>query len=196
MLKHSTTFPLLALTAILASAALAPASAADVDKAALAAEGKQAMMSFGKQLKGELQAAMKAGGPVNAIAVCHEKAVPIAESVSAESGWSLGRSSHKLRNPANAPDAFEKATIEDFLARQKAGESADTLVRTAIVDTPAGQSFRMVKAIPTGEVCLTCHGSDIKPEVAAKLDELYPGDAARGFSQGEMRGVFTLEKAL
>ncbi len=57
--------------------------------------------------------------------------------------------------------------------------------------------FRMVKAIPTGEICLVCHGgAEVKPEVEARLAELYPDDRARGFGPGEMRGVFTLSKLL
>lgn len=201
MLKRFTISPalLLAGSLLAGSAALtaqATQAADAVDTAALAAEGKQAMMAFGTQLKGELQAAMKAGGPVNAIGVCNDRAVPIAEGVSAETGWTLGRTSHKLRNPNNAPDAFEQSVLEDFLARQAQGESAAEMVHTAIVDTPDDRRFRMVKAIPTAEACLTCHGTEIAPEVTEKLDALYPADAARGFREGEMRGVFTLEKPL
>lgn len=197
MLKPFTKFPALLAAAGILTGLAATAQATDTqDTAALAAEGKQAMQAFGQRLKGELQAAMKAGGPVNAIAVCNEKAVPIAEAVSAETGWTLARTSHKLRNPGNAPDAFEQSVLEDFLARQAQGESADTLVTTAVVETAQGQTFRMVKAIPTGDLCLTCHGSDLAPDVAAKLDEMYPGDQARGFKAGDIRGVFTLQKPL
>jgi hypothetical protein len=53
-----------------------------------------------------------------------------------------------------------------------------------------------MKAIPTGEVCLACHGSDITPEVAAAIDERYPDDMARGYSLGDVRGAFSLSKPL
>jgi hypothetical protein len=44
---------------------------------------------------------------------------------------------------------------------------------------------------------LNCHGGDnVKPPIIEKLAELYPDDMARGFSEGEMRGVFTLSKQL
>lgn len=174
----------------------APAAFA-ADTVALAAEGKALMQQFGGALKGELQAAMKAGGPVNAIAVCNVKAPMIAEKVSADSGWTVARSSHKLRNPKNAPDAYTAAAIDAFLARQAAGESADGLVQTGIVTEDGQEVFRMVKAIPTGEVCLSCHGgAEVQPEVEAALARLYPEDAARGFGMGDMRGVFTLRKVL
>ncbi|MCP3969399.1 MAG: DUF3365 domain-containing protein [Rhodobacteraceae bacterium] len=167
------------------------------DKAALAAEGKALIMEFGGALKAELVAAMQEGGPVNAISVCNERAPEIAGAISGSSAWSVGRSSHKLRNPDNAADAFTAAAIEEFLVRQAAGEKAADLAKVAIVEEDGAQVFRMVKAIPTGEVCLNCHGGDnVTEPVVGKLAELYPADAARGFSAGEMRGVFTLSKVL
>lgn len=174
----------------------APAIAAESDTAALKAEAVEVMKGFGGALQAELKAAMQRGGPVEAIQVCSAKAIPLADDASAASGWSVGRTSHKLRNPKNAPDAFEQAVLEDFLARQAKGEAAADMAASAIVDGPDGKVFRFVKAIPTGEPCLACHGTAVAPEVAKELDSLYPNDAARGFKPGEMRGVFTLSKPL
>ena len=36
--------------------------------------------------------------------------------------------------------------------------------------------------------CAACHGTNIAPEVKAKIAELYPDDAAVGFKPGDMRG--------
>lgn len=175
----------------------APALAADDEMTALVGEAKGLMQEFGGALKAELSAAIKAGGPVNAIGVCNEVAPEIAASVSAGSGWTVGRSSHRLRNPDNAPDAFTAAAIAEFLEREAAGESPDDLVKAAIVEEDGQRVFHMVKAIPTGDLCVNCHGGDeVKPEVEAKLTQLYPDDAARGFAAGQMRGVFTLSKVL
>lgn len=197
--------PLLRMLILGAAAALVtpplatPSLAAEPDIAALKAEAVEVMKSFGGSLQGELKAAMQRGGPVEAIQVCAAKAIPLADQAAADSGWAVGRSSHRLRNPKNAPDAFEQAVIDDFLARQAKGEPAADMAAAAIVDGPGGPGdkiFRFVKAIPTGEPCLTCHGAAVAPEVAKELDSLYPNDAARGFSLGEMRGVFTLSKPL
>jgi len=186
------------LRAALVGVALAatPAVAADTDIDALKAEAVSLIQSFGGTLKGELQEAMKAGGPINAISVCNEKAPGIAASLSEDSGWSVGRSSHMLRNPDNAPDAFTAAAMDDFLARIAEGESPEDLAAAAIVEEGGQQVFHLVKAIPTAGMCLKCHGANIDEEVTAKLDELYPEDQARGFSNGDMRGVFTLSKVL
>ena len=182
------------LTAVLCSLALAaPARAADEDIEALKTEAAEIVASFAQELQGALMTAMKEGGPVNAIDICNEKAPEIAASAAAASGWSVARSSHRLRNPENAPDAYTAAAI----AREAAGEPAKGLARAEIVEEGGRQVFRFVKAIPTGQPCLNCHGGeDVKPEVVAKLAELYPDDAARGFSVDQMRGVFTLSKVV
>jgi cytochrome c1 len=175
----------------------APALAADEDMTVLMGEAKTLIESFSGTLKGELMAAIKAGGPVNAIGVCNDKAPQIALDAPTDPAWTIGRSSHKLRSPDNAADAFTAAAIEDFVAREAAGEAPDTLVTAEIVEQDGARMFRMVKAIPTGEACLNCHGGDeVTAEVVAKLAELYPADQARGFQKGQMRGVFTLTKVL
>lgn len=174
-----------------------PAYAADEDVEALKTEAAEIIKSFSQELQGALLTAMKDGGPVNAINICNEKAPEIAASAEATSGWSVARSSHKLRNPENAPDAYTAAVIDDFVAREAAGETAKGLARAEIVEQDGQKVFRFVKAIPTGQPCLNCHGGeDVKPEVVAKLAELYPDDAARGFSVDQMRGVFTLSKVI
>lgn len=188
------------LRAVICGAALAfagPTMASDADVDALKAEAAGLMKEFGDTLRGELVAAMQADGPVNAISVCNEAAPAIAASVSEASGWTVGRSSHLLRNPKNAPDAFTAAAIDDFVAREAAGEAVDSLAAAAIVEEDGARVFHMVKAIPTGEPCVVCHGGDnVKDEVVAALAEMYPEDKARGFTPGQMRGVFTLSKVL
>ena len=167
------------------------------DMQALTKEGKSVMQSFGKTLKGALVGAMNKGGPNNALHVCNVQAPQIASSISMKSGWTVARSSHKLRNPANQADDFTRAAIEDFLARQAKGEKPNTMIKTAIVEENGKKVFRMVKAIPTKDVCLKCHGGNtVKPEVLKNIKELYPQDQATGFQPGEMRGVFTLSKKL
>jgi hypothetical protein len=164
---------------------------------ALADEAKGIIKQFGGQLKGELQAAIKAGGPVEAIEVCNKKAPAIAHDLSEQTGWEVARTSLKLRNPGNAPDAWERQVLERFEADKAAGKDVQKLSYAETVEEPAGKTFRVMKAIPTGKVCLNCHGADtVKPEVEARLADLYPSDQARGFKVGDIRGAFTLSKKL
>ena len=185
------------MTAAVCGLAVASPVLAEDDIEALKAEAGEIVKSFSQELQGALLTAMKDGGPVNAINVCNEKAPAIAAAAEAGSGWSVARSSHKLRNPDNAPDAYTAAVIADFVAREEAGETPKSFTQAEIVEEDGQKVFRFVKAIPTGQPCLNCHGGeDVKPEVVAKLAELYPDDAARGFSVDQMRGVFTLSKVI
>lgn len=179
------------IAAALALAAVAaPAAAQDV--ARLRQEAAAITRDFAAALKTELEHAIQSGGPVHAIGACNERAPAIAKGHADGSGWQVGRTSFRLRNLGNRPDPWEEKVLARFEARMAAGEAADTLVAAEVVDG----TFRFMKAIPTGEVCLSCHGRDVKPEVRARLDQLYPADAARGFAVGDLRGAFTLAKRL
>ncbi|MEA3640555.1 MAG: DUF3365 domain-containing protein [Lamprobacter sp.] len=159
-------------------------------------EAKALIQQFASSLKTELVSAMKAGGPVNAVAVCQDKAPAIANSLSETSDWEIGRTSLKTRNASNAPDAWEKQTLEQFEARKAAGKPVEGMSYSEVVETDGQKVYRYMMAIPTQEVCLACHGSDLMPELTAAIDEAYPADQARGYSAGDIRGAFTLSKPL
>ena len=159
-------------------------------------EAKTIIKEFFSRLKGELQAAMQSGGPVNAVQVCRQRAPAIAAELSESSGWEVGRTSLKLRNPANAPDAWELAVLERFEQRKAGGEDPAGIAHGEVVEEDGEKTFRFMKAIPTAELCVTCHGAALPPDLEATLDRLYPTDRARGFQVGDIRGAFTLSKPL
>ena len=171
---------------------------ADMDE--YKAEAKQITGAFFEELKSELVKGMKAGGPVNAIGVCRNIAPEIAMKHSENSGWDVARTSLKLRNPNNAPDAWETKVLQQFEERRAKGEGPDTLAYAEIVEEGDEKYFRFMKGIvmpPLEKMpCLKCHGENIDPEIAVKLDELYPQDKARGYKAGQVRGAFTLKKKL
>lgn len=161
------------------------------------AEARGIVKNFATALQGELRAGLQAGGPANAIAVCKDKAPAIAKSEQQKSGWTdVGRTSLKLRNPANKPDAWELAVLNKFEQRKAAGEDPTKIEYSEIAEAGGKKTFRYMKAIPTQEVCLACHGENIDKATAAKLAKLYPKDKARGFKVGDLRGAFTLSKDL
>ncbi len=169
---------------------------ADDDVAARTAASRDVIKSFAGALKEQLSLAMADEGPVAAIEVCNLAAPGIAQAESSARGWQVGRTSLKLRNPDNAPDAWEMAVLQDFEARKAAGADPKTLDHAEIVAGDGHRDFRYMKAIITQEVCTTCHGSSIAPEIVAQLDALYPGDQARGFAAGDIRGAFTIVQPL
>ncbi|PKM21524.1 MAG: hypothetical protein CVV10_08950 [Gammaproteobacteria bacterium HGW-Gammaproteobacteria-14] len=123
-----------------------------------------------------------AEGAVNAIDVCRLEAPAIAEAVTPE-GMALGRTSHRVRNPANAPNDWQQHWIDHYLA------SDDR--QPQVMDLDEGV-VAYVEPIMTAPMCGACHGSELSSDVQAALAEHYPNDKATGFSAGELRGIFWL----
>jgi len=181
---------LIALTFILTPAY------ADNHQKELAGKSKAAVKEFMGQLKGELQSAMKSGGPIKAVDVCKEKAPAIAQNLSKKYGWEIARTSLKTRNSNNTPDAWESKVLHSFEKRKLDGEKVKPMAYFETVSENGVKSFRFMKAIPTGKACLSCHGENIEPALTAKLDSSYPDDKARGFKLGDIRGAFSITQPM
>ena len=133
-------------------------------------------------LLARLTAAMQAGGPPNAIAVCSTDAKIIADQISNEHNLTIARTSSKLRNHSNAPPKW--ATI--------ALESNPT---EPIILTNELGHLALINPIKLAPACLQCHGSPtthISPDTQAALNKLYPHDQATGYNEGDLRGWFTI----
>lgn len=155
----------------------APDAAVRTRAAAAVARLKQSLVA-------ELTAAIAAGGPENAIEVCRVRAPELARAAG-EPGLRIGRTSHKLRNPANAAPDW----VAPLLARHVSGEA----IGEPIVVPLDGGRTGYVEPLLTAPMCLACHGESIAPAVAAKLAALYPEDRATGFRAGELRGLAWVE---
>jgi hypothetical protein len=154
---------------------------------------------FQQELGAKLQAAMQSGGPVNAIAVCRDEAPAIASRLSRNSGWQVKRVGTRVRNPlTGVPDAWEQRELAQFEQRLRGGEAADQIEKLEIVAGPQAQTARYLKAILVAPPCLACHGArDAQPPaLRAALERDYPHDAATGYSPGELRGAFSLQRQL
>lgn len=186
---------LLALPFVLASLVRSE-EPADPNAASLAT-ARAAIRGLGENLKSQLVAAIKTGGPVSAVGVCQVIAPAIAEDQSKAHGVSVRRTALKVRNPSNAPDDFERRVLEDFVREIKDGADPAKLEHSEVVTQNGAQVFRYMKAIPTAaEPCLTCHGSNLDPSLKAEIERLYPEDQATGFAAGELRGAFTVTQKL
>ena len=156
------------------------------------AAAKAAIQELAGALQTELKSAIQNGGPASAIAVCNTRAMPITQRVSDDKGLNVSRVSLKNRNPANQPNAWETAVLEDFERQKAEGKDVGSLVWSDTVEIDGGREFRFMKAIPTGDVCLLCHGTQLSPEVSQVLAERYPADKATGFAMGDIRGAFVV----
>jgi hypothetical protein len=159
------------------------------------ARAREAARALGSELMGTLRAELQAGGPVRAVRVCSEIAQDRSRAFSVE-GLRVRRVSLKLRNPADAPDAFERGVLEELEASHARGELPEEVIE--VVEDGGSSSLRYMRPIRIVQPCLSCHGDPqaIDPEVRRLLQELYPADQATGYGLGDLRGAVSVSVAL
>ncbi len=163
--------------------ALTPMQGAQRD---LAVAARDAM--FGRlfaRLGEAMQAPSADGSPAGAagaIGVCKEQAPKIAQAVAREKGVMIGRTSEKLRNPANAAPSWAASLLADQPADARLAANTDG-------------SLGVTLPIKLAANCLACHGNPdtMDPAVKAAIAAKYPKDQATGFKEGDLRGWFWVE---
>lgn len=147
------------------------------------ARGAELLAPLKKNLKVALMAGMQKG-PLNAISVCKDQAPAIADSLAVD-GVQIGRTSHRLRNPANSAPEWVDPVLRIYLE-----EESD---RAARVVSLANNREGYVEPITIKPLCLACHGETLAPDVATQIKSMYPQDEATGFKVDELRGVYWVE---
>ena len=184
-----------ALIAAVALPAVAQKSTVDIPKRAQKA--REVVVTLSERLRSELGAAIKSGGAVGAMGLCQTISPDLTTNVADEFGFETGRTGLKLRNPENAPDEWELKVLQMFQAKISGGADPLKLEFFEIVTTAEGDKlFRFMKPIMTADMCLTCHGSDVKPDVKSEIARSYPEDKAVGFKLGELRGAVSLAQLI
>jgi len=169
--------------ALVLVALLAPAcgrSPAPETKAPAEDRADAALAALQKRLVEALTAALQEGGSIEALHVCRDVAQEITREVAARAGVAVGRTSHRLRNPENAPPEWARNTVEESAGL--AFEAAEPRV------FDLGDRVGVLRPIGTLGMCTQCHGSALDPELETALAELYPDDRATGFEVGDLRG--------
>lgn len=158
-------------------------------------EVKAVAKGYAGQLKAMLQQQMQADGPVSALGVCSDESARIGSDTARASGWSIRRVTDKARNPLDMPDAYESQVLAEFEKRLGGGEKE--VARYEVVEEGGVRYARFMKAIAVEGVCLTCHGSnEVAPDVAARIQTLYPHDRAMGYKLGDLRGALSIKVRL
>ncbi|MCC5945255.1 MAG: DUF3365 domain-containing protein [Bernardetiaceae bacterium] len=148
-------------------------------------EGQNAMLA-------QVAAAMQAGGVANAMQYCHEAAIPLTDSISLAHGVQVRRVAVRHRNPKNAPqNDLEKDMIAQFVSTNMQAPAQD-IVKEDKEEGVVHYFKPIYLGMPT---CLKCHGTvgeSLAEGDAQLIDKLYPEDKAKGFSEGEFRGLWHL----
>ena len=178
-------------------------SIAFVDPAAahateIRALGERVISELGATLLNEVTAAIAQSGPEKAIEVCHLKALPLTrETMSGQPRiTAIKRTSQRVRNSANAPDAAEQLALTRTEQDLAAGRPPAVLVQTL---TAPGQptEWRVYRPVMMAPACVTCHGprETLAPAVRSRLAALYPDDQATGYAAGDWRGLIRVSVA-
>ena len=185
------------LSALVGAAVLFSCKAKDdieanpVEKKKIIEIGEATSKRLLKTLKGELVNALK-DSPEKAIEVCSQKAIPLTKKVEEEvdHGIKIKRTSFKYRNPANAPDSYEKEALRYFEEQLKeTGKLPKYYIQK--VKENGKVYYRYYKPLKVMPVCLTCHGEKqyIDDNIYKKIKTIYPNDKATGYKVGDFRGV-------
>ena len=114
----------------------------------------------------------------------------VANDFSLMAGHKLKQTSLRLRNPANAPDEWEKKVLKKL---QSSGYSKGVGFGETL-ETENKKIYRYMKPIYAERACLECHGekNKIKPAIKHFRERKYPGDQAFGYKEGDIRGGISI----
>lgn len=158
--------------------------------------GKKIATNLVVSLKGELKAAMQSGGVEEAISVCNTSALLITDSVAESSSFniSIKRTSDKVRNPDNKPDAYEQLALDLYLELASNKDELPEFYIQKVRDNDLVQ-YNFYKPMIMENLCLICHGDEnMRAPSATKLvNKLYPDDQAIGYKEGDFRGLIRIK---
>jgi hypothetical protein len=140
---------------------------------------------LGKNLMGKIQKE----GTLAALNFCNVKAYSLTDSMSVVHNAIIKRVSDKPRNYKNQANAKENEYISLFKSDIKLNKESEPIV----IETKEKVSFYY--PIKTNSMCLQCHGkptSDIEIKTLKRIKKLYPKDLAIGYSENQIRGIWSI----
>ncbi|HPT28550.1 MAG TPA: DUF3365 domain-containing protein [Bryobacteraceae bacterium] len=159
-----------------------------------AAQARAAVAGLAAKLKALLGDELAKGGFEGAVHACSTSAQKVTREFAAQSGVDIRRVTLKYCNPANAPDAWERAQLEQWESVLKSGKPLPEEVFVP-VDVNGVKTHRLMKPIVIQGMCLSRHGSatQIPDPVKKQIAKSYPKDLATGYKPGELRGAFSVK---
>jgi len=159
-----------------------PEKEAPPELAAQVERADAALLVLRTKLLETLTTEVSRSGAAGAVFVCRDVAQEITASAAREQGVALGRTSHRLRNPANAPRSWTREIVEAH-AGKKAADA-----QSYVADL--GDRVGVLRPIGAIEMCGSCHGGEeaLDPLALENIAAAYPQDQAIGFGVGDLRG--------
>jgi hypothetical protein len=141
-------------------------------------------------LLGQVKGQLKKGGVDEAIPYCKENASSIMKVISKEYHVKIKRTTNKLRNPDNHPNARESEILNQYL------KLSDQMKEpTTIVERGEDGKIHYYAPIKIQKKCLLCHGeqgTSLNQVADSIIKKLYPKDMATGYKEGDLRGIWSI----
>lgn len=156
--------------------------------------GKRAVARLRSALMRRVRVAMKKGGASAAIGACAQEAQRITARVNRELGGqvTVKRTSLRVRNPANTPDAAERRALIKLAALHGRSGAPPYLLERE--QRASATVYRFYVPIRMVGLCVKCHGPAdlLAPAIRSVLQKRYPSDRATGYRSGDLRGMFSV----
>lgn len=180
---------------VLALAACEPRPERPTDADILAA--RQAALSFDVRLRREIVDRINREEDPVAVYLAYADNVPgWGKEISDAAKFAFSRTALGVRNPANAPDDWERRQMELFNLMADEGQDPETFEAAEIVQEGNAKVFRWLRPMVMGEACMACHGEAIDGRIKLLLAQEYPLDEAAGYSEGQLGGAYSARKVL
>jgi len=154
-------------------------------------KGKSIANASFMALSGNLKKAMKAGGPTNAVKFCNTKASILVDSLMKAHHASIRRTTDKVRSGANQPTKIEQEQLAIYKK-----QIADNQPLKPVAVPMDGDKVQFFAPMKMKAVCLKCHGvvgETMKESDNNFIKEMYPADQATGYSEGQFRGIWSIQ---
>lgn len=191
MRRHKLT---MACIALLASGCAPRGEQAD---AASIRTARQAALQFDQRMAREIITRLQRDEDPVAVWLAYADHVPDwGRGISNDAMVEFSRTALGVRNPANAPDDWERQQMEQMSFMLDTGIDPETLDVAEIRQEGEEKVFRWMRPILMTEECLACHGEQIDPRVTLLLGQEYPLDEATGYSANQLGGAYSVRQVL
>ena len=184
----------LACTVIVAAACtprVEPPPAASIRSA------RQAALTFDQRMMREIIARLQRDEDAVAVWLAYADHVPDwGREISNDVEVEFSRTALGVRNPANAPDDWERQQMEQMSFMLDTGIDAETLDVAEVRQEGEEKVFRWMRPILMTEECLVCHGENIEHRVKLLLGQEYPLDEGTGYSANQFGGAYSVRQVL
>jgi hypothetical protein len=158
---------------------------------------RKAAVSFDIRMKREITDRLERGEDPVAVYLAYADNVPgWGVEISNAGKIDFSRTAITVRNPANAPDAWEARQMELFNLLADGGQDPEAFEVAEIVQEGNEKVFRWMRPTVMGEACMTCHGEAVNQRIKLLLGQEYPLDDALGYSEGQLGGAYSVRKVL